>query len=110
MNQIDPEGRIAIVTGSAQGIGHAIAQRLLPTDEGFWSYLSMKPELFGNTQHNLLGHYSGPWAVCAKADELGLTIPDGHEAAVIERLREKLKAVRRQVNDEEFGEIIAAAS
>ena len=29
MNQIDLEGRVAIVTGGAQGIGHAVAERML---------------------------------------------------------------------------------
>ena len=29
MNQIDLKGRVAVVTGGAQGIGHAISQRLL---------------------------------------------------------------------------------
>ncbi len=81
-----------------------------PTEEGFWSYLSMKPEVFGNTQHNLLGHYSGPWAVRTKAAELGVTIPEGLEPDVIARLREKIKAVRRQISDDEFREIVAAAN
>ena len=79
------------------------------TEEGFWSYLSMKPEVFGNSQHNLLGHYSGPWAVRAKAHELGLTIAEGREAEVIERLRARLKDVRRQITDAEFAELVAAA-
>ncbi|MBT5570849.1 MAG: hypothetical protein HOJ90_06485 [Alphaproteobacteria bacterium] len=81
-----------------------------PTEEGFWSYLCMKPEVFGNTQHNLLGHYSGPWAVRTKAAELGLTIPDGQEPEVIARLRETIQTVRRQISDDEFREILAAAS
>jgi 2-dehydro-3-deoxy-L-rhamnonate dehydrogenase (NAD+) len=34
MNQIDLNGRQAIVTGGAQGIGHAIAQRLLRSGAG----------------------------------------------------------------------------
>ncbi len=78
------------------------------TEEGFWSYLSMKPEIFGNTQHNLLGHYSGPWAVRAKARELGLTIPEGREPQVIEKLRGKIQSVRRQLSDAEFTDIVAA--
>jgi hypothetical protein len=68
----------------------------------------MKPEVFGNTQHNLLGHYSGPWAVRAKAKELGLTIPDGREEQVIENLRGKIQSVRRQLTDAEFSDIVAA--
>jgi len=76
------------------------------TEEGFWSYLCMKPELFGNSQHNLLGHYSGPWAVRAKAKELGLVIPEGREEYVIEKLRSKIKDIRRQLNDQEFIDIL----
>jgi isopropylmalate/homocitrate/citramalate synthase len=76
------------------------------TEEGFWSYLCMKPELFGNSQHNLLGHYSGPWAVRAKAKELGFVIPDGKEEVVIEKLRSKIKDIRRQLNDQEFIDIL----
>lgn len=29
MNQIDLDGRVAVITGGAQGIGRAIAERLL---------------------------------------------------------------------------------
>ena len=79
------------------------------TEEGFWSYLSMKPETFGNTQHNLLGHYSGPWAVRAKARELGLDIPEGAEPEIVQRLRATFKDVRRQVTDAEFAELVAMA-
>ena len=78
------------------------------TEEGFWSYLCMKPEMFGNTQHNLLGHYSGPWAVRAKAKELGLTIPEGREPDVMEKLRGQIQSVRRQLTDAEFADIVAA--
>lgn len=81
-----------------------------PTEEGFWSYLCMKPEVFGNTQHNLLGHYSGPWAVRAKAQELGVKIPDGKEIEVVGGVRRKIQAVRRQLTDSEFREIVAAAA
>ncbi|MBM3559340.1 MAG: hypothetical protein FJX53_05580 [Alphaproteobacteria bacterium] len=81
-----------------------------PTEEGFWSYLCMKPEVFGNTQHNLLGHYSGPWAVRAKAQELGVRIPDGREIEVVGGVRRKIQAVRRQLTDAEFREIVAAAA
>jgi hypothetical protein len=77
------------------------------TEEGFWSYLCMKPEIFGNTQHNLLGHYSGPWAVRAKAKELGLTIPDGREPDVVDKMRGKIQSVRRQLTDAEFSDIVA---
>ena len=82
-----------------------MALKLWGAGGGGW-LMSNKPELFGNSQHNLLGHYSGPWAVRAKAKELGLVIPDGKEENVIEKLRSKIKDVRRQINDQEFINIL----
>ncbi len=78
------------------------------TEEGFWPYMCMRPEVFGNTQQNLLGHYSGPWAVRAKAKELSLTIPEGCEPQVVEKLRDKIQLVRRQLSDAEFSDIVTA--
>jgi isopropylmalate/homocitrate/citramalate synthase len=77
------------------------------SEEGFWAYLSMKPEMFGNSQLNLLGHYSGPWAVRAKAKELGVTIPKGREPAVVERVRTEIRWRKRQLTDQEFRKIVA---
>jgi len=36
MNQIDLEGRVAVVTGGAQGIGFAVAERLLASGAEVW--------------------------------------------------------------------------
>ena len=47
------------------------------TEEGFWAYSCMKPGMFGNGMHNLLGHYSGEWAIRTKARELGTRPPAG---------------------------------
>jgi isopropylmalate/homocitrate/citramalate synthase len=80
------------------------------SEEGFWAYLSMKPEMFGNKMHNLLGHYSGPWAVRAKARELGLTIPREREGAVVDRVRSEIRWRKRQLSNEEFGDIVAAVA
>jgi isopropylmalate/homocitrate/citramalate synthase len=80
------------------------------SEEGFWAYLSMKPEMFGNRMHNLLGHYSGPWAVRAKARELGLTIPQAKEGAVVDRVRSEIRWRKRQLSNEEFGDIVAAVA
>lgn len=80
------------------------------TEEGFWAYLCMKPEMFGNAKHNLLGHYSGPWAVRAKARELGLTIPEGKEPEVVERLRAEIRWRKRQITDGEFQKIVEMAN
>ena len=76
------------------------------TEEGFWSYLCMRPEVFGNTQHNLLGHYSGPWAIRAKANELDLVIKEGEEDIILQKIRQKMQTVRRQLSDDEFKEIV----
>ena len=76
------------------------------TEEGFWAYLCMKPEMFGNAKHNLLGHYSGPWAVRAKARELGLTIPEGKEPEVVERVRAEIRWRKRQISNGEFQKIV----
>ena len=80
------------------------------TEEGFWAYLCMKPEMFGNAKHNLLGHYSGPWAVRTKARELGLEIPEGKEPEVVERLRAEIRWRKRQITDGEFRKIVEMAS
>jgi 2-isopropylmalate synthase len=80
------------------------------TEEGFWAFLCMKPEMFGNTQHNLLGHYSGPWAVRAKAKELGITIPKGKEPDVIAKVRSEIRWRKRQLSDEEFKKIVTDVS
>ncbi|MCC7106030.1 MAG: hypothetical protein IT307_12880 [Chloroflexi bacterium] len=79
-------------------------------EEGFWSFLSMKPEAFGNSQTNLLGHYSGPWAVRAKARELGLSIPERREPEVIARLRSEMRWRKRQLGDDEFRRIVLGIS
>ncbi|HBK79495.1 MAG TPA: hypothetical protein DDZ83_07405 [Nitrospinae bacterium] len=76
------------------------------TEEGFWAYLCMKPETFGNTKHNLLGHYSGPWAVRAKARELGITIPEGKEPDVVQGVRSQIRWRKRQITNEEFQSIV----
>ena len=76
------------------------------TEEGFWAYLCMKPEMFGNTKHNLLGHYSGPWAVRAKARELGITIPEGKEPDVVQGVRSQIRWRKRQITNEEFQSIV----
>ncbi|MFC1491226.1 LeuA family protein [Nitrospinota bacterium] len=80
------------------------------TEEGFWAYLCMKPQMFGNSSHNLLGHYSGPWAVRAKARELGLTIPEGKEPEVVERVRSEIRWRKRQLTDTEFEKIVENVS
>ena len=78
-------------------------------EEGFWSYLCMKPRMFGNAQHNLLGHYSGPWAVRTKAKELGLKIAPGKEPAVVQKVRSEIRWRKRQLTDGEFRRIVEDA-
>lgn len=79
-------------------------------EEGFWSYLSMKPEIFGNSRQTLLGHYSGPWAMRAKAKELGIAIPKGKEPDVIAKVRSEIRWRKRQLSDAEFRKIVASVS
>jgi isopropylmalate/homocitrate/citramalate synthase len=79
-------------------------------EEGFWAYLSMKPEIFGNTKRNLLGHYSGPWAMRTKARELGITIPEGKEQDVVDKVREEIRWRKRELSDEEFEKIVSEVS
>lgn len=75
-------------------------------EEGFWSFLSMKPELFGNSQKTHLGHYSGAWAMRAKAKELGISIPQGKEPDVVEKVRSEIRWRKRQLTDAEFRKIV----
>ena len=70
----------------------------------------MKPEMFGNSSHNLLGHYSGPWAMRAKAKELGITIPEGKEPDVVAKVRSEIRWRKRQLTNEEFKKIVADVS
>ena len=81
-----------------------------PTEEGFWAYLCMKPEMFGNKMHNLLGHYSGPWAVRAKAREIGVKIPQGKEPDVIKKLRSEIRFRKRQLTNDEFANIVESVT
>lgn len=76
------------------------------TEEGFWAYSCMRPEIFGNRMRNLLGHYSGNWAIRAKARELELEVPREREGAVAERVRSEIRWRKRQLTNEEFEAIV----
>ncbi len=76
------------------------------TEEGFWAYSCMKPGIFGNGMHNLLGHYSGNWAIRTKAQELGLDLPQEKEKDVVERVRTEIRWRKRQLENEEFEAIV----
>ena len=76
------------------------------TEEGFWAYSCMKPEIFGNRMRNLLGHYSGNWAIRAKARELEIKIPEEKESDVVERVRAEIRWRKRQLKNEEFEAIV----
>lgn len=76
------------------------------TEEGFWAYSCMKPGMFGNGMHNLLGHYSGEWAIRTKARELGLNLPQEKEKDVVERVRAEIRWRKRQLGNEEFEAIV----
>ncbi len=77
-------------------------------EEGFWAYSCMKPGIFGNRMHNLLGHYSGNWAIRAKARELDLDLPGEKEEAVLRQVRTDIRWRKRQLKDEEFEAIVRA--
>ena len=62
--------------------------------------------MFGNGMHNLLGHYSGEWAIRTKARELGLDLPQEKEKDVVERVRTEIRWRKRQLGNEEFEAIV----
>lgn len=72
MNQIDLEGRTAIVTGAAQGIGLAIAERLTASGAHVWLW-DIDPAVAGTAAANL----------GEGADAIGVDVadPDAIEAA-----------------------------
>ena len=43
MNQIDLTGHLAVITGSAQGIGFAIAKRLVASGANVWQNFPLWP-------------------------------------------------------------------
>jgi hypothetical protein len=43
MNQIDPNGHVAVITGGAQGIGFAIAKRLVASGANVWRNFPLWP-------------------------------------------------------------------
>ena len=79
------------------------------SDEGFWSFLSMRPEIFGNSQKVHLGHYSGKWAMRAKAKELGIAIAPLKEDDVVSKVRSEIRWRKRQLTDLEFKKIVFEA-
>lgn len=70
MNKIDLDGRIAIVTGAAQGIGRAIAERLQTSGAHVWLW-DIDPEAADNAAAELGG----------KALGVDVADPDAVEAA-----------------------------
>ena len=57
----------------------------------------------------MLGHYSGPWAIRAKASELGLAIAEDRVADVLAGVRALIRERKRPIRDGEFAAIVEGA-
>jgi isopropylmalate/homocitrate/citramalate synthase len=77
-------------------------------DEGIseWAWNAWGPDVVGNAAHVPLCKYSGPYAVRAKARDLGLP-GDFDAAAVVAAVREELRCSRTDLSDERFAAIVA---
>ncbi len=67
-----------------------------------WCYSQWKPEIFGNHKRVLLGHYSGPYALRAKAQEQGVKIPEERISELLAMVRSHTRERKRRIHDEEF--------
>ena len=56
--------------------------------------------------HNLLGHYSGNWAIRTKARELGLDLPQEKRKRRGRGVRTEIRWRKRQLENEEFEAIV----
>jgi isopropylmalate/homocitrate/citramalate synthase len=112
--QIAPLAEVAAVIQIYYGIDCGIKLEKMTELSRLVSDLTKIPlpdtQMFGNTSRNLLGHYSGPWAMRAKAKELGITIPKGKEPDVVAKVRSEIRWRKRQLSDEEFKKIVADVS
>ena len=77
MNQIDLNGRTAIITGAAQGIGLAIAQRLMGSGAHVWLW-DIDPAVAGHAAAAMNATQAGPGANTIAVD---VADPDAVEAA-----------------------------
>ena len=77
----------------------------VPAD-GVWAYAHWVPSIFGNRKRNMLGQYSGPWAIRTVARELGVSLPDDKVKAVLDRVRAEIRMRKRRLQPEEFLKIV----
>ena len=76
------------------------------TEEGFWAYSCMKPGIFGNGMHNLLGHYSGNWAIRTKARDWVSSSHRRKKKTWSSGFARRFRWRKRQLENEEFEAIV----
>jgi isopropylmalate/homocitrate/citramalate synthase len=68
-------------------------------------FQGINPELVGRKIEVVLGNVSGPFAIKAKALELGLKLEEDHIAEIVKLVREKAEENRRALTNQEFVDI-----
>ena len=77
-----------------------------PPEGAEWCYSQWKPEIFGNRKRVMLGQYSGPYALRAKAKELGIALDEDRIPELLGRVRAHIRQRKRPMRDEEFAALV----
>jgi 2-isopropylmalate synthase len=77
-----------------------------PPEGAQWCYSQWKPEIFGNRKRVMLGQYSGPYALRAKARELGIALDEDRIPELLGRVRAHIRQRKRPMRDEEFAALV----